>query len=68
MTTTGVIFTTIGRLHGHDWILSYDHWKATRTRLASYLRPLGGRMNTTVVISMTTGRPSRYDLSHFFNH
>jgi len=76
------LFMTIWRLHKHDWCHSYNYWEATatqlvsfydhreatRTRLASYLRPLGGRMITTVVISMTTGRPSRYDLSHFYNH
>jgi len=61
-------FTTIGRPHGHECRHVFVYWEATATQLASYLRRLGGRINTTVVISMTTGRPSRYNLSHFYNH
>ena len=68
MDTNVVMSSSTGRPWRHNWCHFYDHREATQTRLATYLRPLGGRMNTTVVISMTTGGPSRYDLSHFFNH
>jgi len=65
---TTAIFFTIWRLHKHNWRHFYDPWEAAWKRLVSFLRPLGGRMETTGVISTTIWRSREHDWCHFYVH
>jgi len=62
------LFMTIWRLHKHDWCHTYNHLEAAWQRLVSFLRPLGGRTDTNVVMSSSTGRPRRHSWCHFNDH
>ena len=43
----------------------HDHWEDMWTRLASFLRPLGGRMDTTAIFFMSIWRLHKQDWRHF---